>query len=143
MFLAHSFRLRDPWQCECDEAGALRWSRVFHRPTGLEDDDALWLVCSLLPSGAQITFNGQRLSASSPGATGVPPVLPPSADEDESTNDDTSATPRHQYEVTTLLKETNKIEIHLPPPSGEPASAGGSSPTPFPYDVRLGVVGHS
>ena len=62
MFLAHSFRLRDPWQCDCLTNGTTRWSRVFHRPTGLEPDDALWLVCSGLPAEATVTLNGKELS---------------------------------------------------------------------------------
>ena len=49
MFLAHSIRLRRPWQCEPTATGGLRWTRSFHRPTGLEDDDLLWLVVSNLP----------------------------------------------------------------------------------------------
>ena len=124
MFLAHSFRLRDPWQCERRASGALCWSRVFHRPTGLEPDDAFWLVCSLLPSGAIVTMNGQRLT---PGATGVPPVPPPAA--------------RNEFEVTLLLADANKVEIEIP--SDPLPTAHRPPPTPFPYDIRLGVVGHS
>jgi hypothetical protein len=124
MFLAHSFRLRDPWQCECGAEGSIRWSRVFHRPTGLEDDDALWLVCSLLPAGAVVSINGQRLT---PCATGVPPVLP-----------------AHQYEVTTFLAEANRIEIQIPSSSDlQPPASSLQPAVTFPYDVRLGVVGHS
>lgn len=125
MFLAHSFRLRDPWQCECGPEGALRWSRVFHRPTGLEEDDALWLVCSLLPPDAVVSINGQQLSSC---ATGVPPVLP-----------------LHQYEVTPLITEANRIDIEIPAGASDPQpSAPSLQPPPaFPYDVRLGVVGHS
>jgi hypothetical protein len=128
MFLAHSFRLRDPWQCECGENAAMRWSRVFHKPTGLEPDDALWLVCSGLPAEAAVSLNGVALTPgvplSAPSATGVPPV------------------PRqHQYEVTALLKEANRIELQVPSDLQPPASS--LQPDSFPYDVRLGVVGHS
>jgi hypothetical protein len=147
MFLAHSFRLRDPWQCECREAGALCWSRVFHLPTGLEHDDALWLVCSLLPPGAVVTVNGQRMT---PCADGVPPVPSPAA--------------RNEFDLTALLSDTNRIEIQIPsdlqptayglqptppsdlqPPAGPAVAVATSSlqPSPFPYDIRLGIVGHS
>jgi hypothetical protein len=135
VFLAHSFRLRDPWQCDCLTTGATRWSRVFHRPTGLEPDDALWLVCSGLPAEAQVILNGKELSrdatsgqAPSACATGVPPVL--------------SA---HQYEVTTLLADTNQVELVIPSDSAPPASSLQplASHTPFPYDLRLGIIGHS
>ncbi len=116
MFLAHSFRLRDPWQCERTAEGATRWSRVFHRPTGLEPDDALWLVCSGLPAGALVSINNQRLT-------------PP----------DHSGT--NQFDVTTLLANSNRVELEVPPASQVPAF--GALPPGFPYDVRLGVVGHS
>ena len=87
MFLAHSFRLRDPWQCEACEDGALRWSRVFHRPTGLDPGDQLVLVISGLPLSPQVTINGQPL-------TGGP-----------------------EYPLTHLLADTNKIELRIPPPT--------------------------
>jgi hypothetical protein len=57
MFLAHSIRLRDPWQCERTDAGAMCYTRTFHKPTGLEPDDDLWLVLSGLPEDAQVTVN--------------------------------------------------------------------------------------
>jgi hypothetical protein len=119
MFLAHSFRLRDPWQCDCLTTGATRWSRVFHRPTGLEDDDALWLVCSGLPAEASVTLNGTLLARNAADAT-------------------------HQYEVTTLVTDTNKVELLIPSDSASPLpTAHCPPPTPFPYDLRLGIVGHS
>ncbi len=121
MFLAHSFRLRDPWQCDCTlegpTGGAVRWSRVFHRPTGLEDDDALWLVCSGLPSGVQVTLNAQRLTAP------------------------THAGP-YQFEVTSAMADTNRIEL-LVPSAPSPVHRLPSPGAAFPYDVRLGVIGHS
>jgi hypothetical protein len=61
MFLAHSIRLREPWQCDERPDGRLRWSRVFHLPTGLESDDQLVLVISGLPPDAQVAVNGQPL----------------------------------------------------------------------------------
>ncbi len=141
MFLAHSFRLRDPWQCEAI-AGGVRWSRVFHRPTGLEDDDALWLVCSGLPSAAAVTLNGAPLSpcATLPYATGVLPVRTAERATTPSTGD--TPVPPHQYNVTALLAETNRIEILVPTDRQPTADCRLPSPA-FPYDVRLGVVGHS
>jgi hypothetical protein len=87
MFLAHSFRLRDPWLCEALEDGALRWSRVFHRPTGLDPGDQLVLVISGLPLSPQVTINGQLLA-------GGP-----------------------EFHITHLLAETNKIELRTPSPT--------------------------
>lgn len=116
MFLAHSFRLRDPWKCERAAEGAVRWSRGFHRPTGLEDDDDLWLVISGLPAEAQVGLNGKPL-ASPEGA-------------------------RHgQFLVTGLVVADNRIDLVVPSSLQPPAP--GLQPAPFPYDVRLGVIGHS
>jgi hypothetical protein len=117
VFLAHSFRLRDPWQFEAAAGGAARWSRVFHRPTGIEPDDELWLVCSGLPADSSAALNGTPLTA-------------PNADRP------------HEFEVTRLLADANRIELHVP---AEAASntAGSSTRTRFPYDVRLAIVGHS
>ncbi|RIK86710.1 MAG: hypothetical protein DCC67_02540 [Planctomycetota bacterium] len=62
MFLAHSIRLRDPWLCEPTAEGGLRWTRAFHRPTGLEPDDDLWLVVSGLPAEAEVRVNGHAFA---------------------------------------------------------------------------------
>jgi hypothetical protein len=146
MFLAHSFRLRDPWQCEALDGGAVRWSRVFHRPTGLEHDDALWLVCSGLPPGAVVTFNGQAMAPYVSCATGGPPVRSGETVAEGSTGDTPvahrSAPARNEFDVTALLADANRIEIEIPAPSPSPVPRP-PSPPPFPYDVRLGVVGHS
>jgi hypothetical protein len=138
MFLAHSFRLRDPWQCERLGDGATRWSRVFHRPTGLEPDDALWLVIAGLPENAAVSLNGQPLCPSdiSQRATSV---LPARATESSSPSPEGDAT--NQFEVTSLLGDANRIEILLPSDPRSPVS--GRQSGSFPYDARLAVVGHS
>jgi hypothetical protein len=120
MFLAHSFRLRDPWQCEPAADGGLHWSRVFHRPTGLEPDDQLVLVLTGAPPATQVTVNGQAFSPASSLKSQV-----------------------SQYDLTAILADDNRIELFIPPqasslkPQASPASA------PFPYDARLAVIGHS
>src|SRR5687768_16675970 len=92
MFLAHAFRLRDPWQCEQLEGGALRWSRVFHRPTGLEPDDQLVLVISGLPPNAQVNVNGHTFASPEPAAGRTP----------------AAAT---QFDLTPILADANKIDL--------------------------------
>ena len=42
----HTIRLRDPWHHEPTVAGGRRWMRAFHRPTGISDQDQVWLVVS-------------------------------------------------------------------------------------------------
>jgi hypothetical protein len=118
MFLAHSFRLRDPWQRELLADGGVRWSRVFHRPTGLEPDDELWLVCSGLPPGASVAMNATPLTAPNPDAP-------------------------YQFHVTALLTEKNRIAIDIPSSALQSSAASLQSLSAFPYDVRLGVIGHS
>jgi hypothetical protein len=145
VFLAHSFRLRDPWQCEATPDGGTRWSRVFHRPTGLEPDDELVLVISGLPPEAKVTINGQAFSPdSSPEspasscATGVLPVPAPGTDDPPPPGG--SRTPRQpaQYKVTSILTDANQIQILLPPaPNRQPPASR------FPYDARLAIIGHS
>jgi hypothetical protein len=151
MFLAHSFRLRDPWQREAADDGATRWTRGFHRPTGLEGDDALWLVISGLPENASVFLNGQQLGATVLGATGVSPVRTTDESSTPTSHDAPASPPPHnQFEVTHLLADANQIEIVIPPSDPQPPAsssprrvAHGDLQPPFPYDVRLGIIGHS
>jgi hypothetical protein len=124
MFLAHAFRLRDPWQCEAAEDGALRWTRVFHRPTGLEPDDQLVLVISGLPPDANVTVNRHEV-----GATGVSPV--PEAGTRSLT----------QFNLTAILADSNLIELLIPPTADSPQPTTSSHS--FPYDARLAIVAAS
>jgi hypothetical protein len=164
MFLAHSFRLRDPWQCEATDDGGLRWSRIFHRPTGLEPDDDLVLVISGLPPDAAVTINGhafvQNFPAPSPCAgrdgeggdagtsspsqsacaTGILPVPAAGTSPDQITVGSRTAAQAAQFNVTPILTETNRIDLLIPP------QASGLKPqasSPFPYDARLAILGHS
>jgi hypothetical protein len=142
MFLAHSFRLRDPWQCESLPTGEVRWSRGFHRPTGLEDDDELWLVISGLPAGARVTLNGEQLTfcaasgSPPPCPTGVSPVRRGEGDSHATEADSPTPSSPNQYNVTALLADANCIEINVP-------NAAGRSSARFTYDARLAIVGRS
>ena len=82
-------------------------ARVFHKPTGMEPSDTLWLVASGLPNEARVWLNQEALST------------PPNA-------------PAGQFEITGLLAEANRIVIESP----------GTCGSDFPFDVRLGIVGH-
>ncbi|MBA3480378.1 MAG: hypothetical protein H0T51_01055, partial [Pirellulales bacterium] len=103
MFLAHSFRLCDPWQCEPTADGGLRWSRVFHRPTGLEPDDQLVLVLIGAPTTAQVTINGQ--------------TFPPIPDSTELAEVILQPPAPFQYDLTRILADDNRIEILVPSPA--------------------------
>jgi hypothetical protein len=140
MFLAHSIRLRDPWQCEATEQGGVRWSRRFHRPTGMEADDQLLLVLSGLPAGTCVRVNGHgfdtELSAVSCQRS-ADSVAAASSSEQPA-----SAAVAAQFDLTAILCDANEIEIEIPPDPlrrlVEPRLPGA-----FPYDARLAIIGHS
>jgi hypothetical protein len=154
MFLAHSIRLRDPWQCEAMDDGGERWSRRFHRPTGLEADDQLLLVLSGLPAGTVVRVNGhgfdaersdlsdQRSAVS--GQQSADPFPPASSDEHQaaSSEEPASAAVAAQFDLTAILGEANEIEIEVP---ADPLRrvVDPRLPASFPYDARLAIIGHS
>ena len=146
MFLAHSIRLRDPWQCEAIDGGGVRWSRRFHRPTGLEADDQLLLVLSGLPAGAVLRVNGHGFGGERPAVSGQQsgePFHPASSDEHLTSSIQRPASAvSAQFDLTSILADANEIEIDVPADSlrrvGDPRLGGG-----FPYDARLAVIGRS
>jgi hypothetical protein len=139
MFLAHSIRLRDPWQCEATEQGGVRWSRRFHRPTGMEADDQLLLVLSGLPAGAGVRVNGHGFDAEPSAVSGQPSAGPVASTS--SIQHPASAAVAAQFDLTAILGDANEIEIELPPTS--PAACSPQPVTSFPYDARLAIIGHS
>ncbi len=133
MFLAHSIRLRDPWQCAATAEGGVRWSRRFHRPTGLEADDQLLLVLSGLPAGAVVRVNGSGFE----GEWSAGPDGPASSIEEPA-----SAAVAAQFDLTAILVDANEIEIEVP---ADPLRrlVEPRLPDAFPYDARLAIIGHS
>jgi hypothetical protein len=133
MFLAHSIRLRDPWQRAATEGGGTRWSRRFHRPTGMEPDDQLLLVLSGLPAAACVRVNGHGFDAERSAV----PVVPASSIQQPA-----SPAVAAQFDLTAVLRDANEIEIEVPPDPlqrlVEPRLHGA-----FPYDARLAVIGRS
>jgi hypothetical protein len=153
MFLAHSIRLRDPWQCEPTGEGGLRWTRIFHRPTGLEPDDDLWLVIiGLPPDDAKVVVNGHefaqrdrdeaRTRCDHPSLT-----LPVKGRGGEDSSVEPQKTPDlFRADLTPILADANRIEIELPPAacaSAERAEIGLAPKDAFPFDARLAIVGRS
>jgi len=156
MFLAHSFRLRDPWQCEATEQGGVRWSRLFHRPTGMEADDQLLLVLSGLPADAGVRVNGHGFDARggrdsfATGGVGdlenssvakesrpLSSVVPASSIENPA-----SPAVAAQFDLTAILRDANEIEIEVPADPLRRVVDPRLSPA-FQYDARLAIIGHS
>src|SRR5690606_24867992 len=112
-------RLRDPWQCEPTPQGGLRWTRTFHRPTGLEEDDNLWLVLSGLPAEAEVQINGHAFAAAPQGATGVSPPTPGATGVPPVPESGTRPAPKASplpasFNLTPILADKNQVEIHIP-----------------------------
>jgi hypothetical protein len=140
MFLAHSIRLRDPWQCEAVDGGGVRWSRRFHRPTGLEPDDQLLLVLSGLPAGAMVRVNGHGFD----GERSADRVVPASSIEHPASSIQQPSSPAvaAQFDLTPILGDANEIEIDVPEDPLRRVVVP-QRPAAFPYDARLAIIGHS
>jgi hypothetical protein len=109
----HAIGLGDAWEVEADPAGEpAAWLRRFGRPTGLTDDDAVWLVIDAAEACA-ITLNGAALPAIT-----------------------TSAACR--VEVTRMLGDRNRLRL-VPLAGG--AARPGRGPLPAAIGrVRLEIV---
>jgi hypothetical protein len=55
-----------------DFNGAVRWTRRFHRPTGLSAGDRVWLALDLEPIPTCVELNNHRLWSSALGADPLP-----------------------------------------------------------------------
>jgi len=83
----HVIRLRQPWQRQ-DLPGKVCWRRAFHRPTGLDAGERVWLVVDRPLSGATVRLNGQPLGDVEQGTVG-------------------------RLDVTDLLADRNALEIDV------------------------------
>ena len=86
----HTIRLRDPWQNQPAESGGTRWTRAFHRPTGISEQEKVWLVIS--DSTVPVWLGDQLLTADGIGQGG-------------------------RYDITTLLVDYNRLAIEVLDPS--------------------------
>jgi hypothetical protein len=59
----HTIRLQGPWQCESLAGGLVRYSRSFHRPTGLGPGHRTWLTIRGVDEIAQVQLNDCPLIA--------------------------------------------------------------------------------
>ena len=58
--MPHVIRLRGPWERE-ERADAVRFTRRFHAPTGLDERTTVWLAIEDVPLAANVTLNGLPL----------------------------------------------------------------------------------
>ena len=88
-----------------DFLGQVRYTRRFHKPDGLEDLEEVWLVVEPPCSHATITLNGHHLGEA---RFSGPCVLVKSPDSHGPLK---RASPGGRFDVTTLLKDANVLEI--------------------------------
>lgn len=69
--------------------GIARFERVFHRPTNLDSDEAVWLVLTEVRGAGQVTVNGHQLG------------------------EWTTATDSPRFDLTPHLQPTNRLQIDL------------------------------
>ena len=60
---AQTAKMPADWSAVCgpEYCGQVRYTRRFHKPQGLEDREAVWLVVEPARSRAEVWLNGQRL----------------------------------------------------------------------------------
>lgn len=116
----HTIRLRRPWlrtasegeqaikvdvpdrtPAESDNRSIVRYERSFHRPTGLEDHENVWLTIESYSGGSiRVLLN-------------------------ESTLSDSAMESPVELAVTSHLRPTNRLLIEIQPTSSEPARIDG------------------
>ena len=60
----HTIRLRGPWEVAplADSPGTTRCIRRFHKPTGLDAGERVWLVIEELPGQARVSLNAAPIA---------------------------------------------------------------------------------
>src|SRR5437867_2710614 len=103
MNMTHSIRLRGPWERDAlgpDGGGPFRYSRRFHKPTGLEASSRVWLVVEDAEGEAVVVLNGQEVARFH--ANAYPARL----------------------DITTAISENNRLEITIQPEEGRSGELG-------------------
>ena len=98
--MMHVIRLRAPWNVESlkEASGAVRCTRHFNRPTGIEGGDRVWLVIEGLACSATVLLNDTPIGQASRLSCGDPPA---------------------RFPITPLLQARNRIVIDLDEIAGD------------------------
>ena len=94
----HTIRLRGPWEQESLAGELVRWTRRFHKPTGLDDNSRVWLVIENVAGEIDVTLNGRPMHLA-----------------------DSAAMAPTRLEITALLQSHNVLSLTL-------AAAGAITP---------------
>jgi hypothetical protein len=96
----HAIRLRDPWQRQSLDDGGIQLTRLFHRPTGLDEASRVWLVIEEIVGGGQVTLNDRLIGH----------VL---SQQNTAVRGDEICCPA-RFEITPYLQPANLLSIKLP-----------------------------
>jgi hypothetical protein len=111
--MPHIIRLRGPWEWEAS-ADKVRITRRFHRPTGLEAGDCVWLTIDDVHGSATVALNGRRLGE----------IVSRSSEEPHSHLEIQRCPAR--FNLTTDLQPHNAITVEVTtPPAGVADGPGG------------------
>jgi hypothetical protein len=122
MFYPHIIRLRGPWQQESAQPGSPSaqsiqiWRRRFHKPTGLDPGEAVWLVAQSTTPLLRATLNGAIVDLRS------------SSDE--------SAINLYDGEITLRLEANNELMLELCAPPISNVEKGDALPAEVRLEIR-------
>lgn len=106
------------WSASCgaEFLGRVRYRRVFHKPTGLDSGERVYLVVEPPCSEALVKLNGSLLGSVCSGE------------------------PAGRLEITASLEEDNQLEILVDHPSIDMKKIAGDSPIQLPTGGLVGEV---
>jgi|SRR4051812_3068876 hypothetical protein len=101
--MSHVIRLREPWERQSLDDGTIRFTRRFHRPTGLNANSRVWLVVGDFHGDAEVSLNDRLLGPTdcSKAAAMVGTAHPT------------------EFEITEMLRPENVVSILVGPVTKE------------------------
>lgn len=96
--LPHIIRLREPWERQPLGDGTVRYTRRFHRPTGLDARSRVWLVVEGVEGDAEVALNERVLAR---------------AISDQAAKEVVGTAHPTRFEITELLRPENVVSIAI------------------------------